>query len=119
VHVRISVAIVIPEIGFDEDPISPVMRDDTVTKKNPKTTIRTAARKLPWVGIFGATARKIASASDPPRTIDAGRSRSVRVLTAPAPPPKPFTLSRNDETIVGMVRASVMRPAASTAPAPV
>jgi hypothetical protein len=28
-------------------------------------------------------------------------------------------LSRNDETIVGIVRASVMRPAARTAPAPV
>ena len=35
-------AIVMPEIGFDELPISPVMRDDTVTKKKPKSTTRTA-----------------------------------------------------------------------------
>src|SRR6266446_2479222 len=30
-HVRSSVATVIPEIGFDEEPTSPVNRDDTVT----------------------------------------------------------------------------------------
>ena len=42
-------AIVIPEIGFDEVPIRPVMRDDTVTKRNPKTITRIAARKLPWI----------------------------------------------------------------------
>ena len=47
-------------------------------------------------------------------------SRSVRLCTAaPLPPPKSFTLSRNDEMIVGMVRASVINPAASTAPGPV
>src|SRR6266849_2602016 len=106
-------------MGFEEEPISPVMRDDTVTKKNPKITIRTAARKLPCVGILGATARKIARANDPPRTTVAGRSRSVRVLTTAEPPPKSLTLSRKDDTIVGIVRASVMRPEASTAPAPV
>ena len=39
-HVMISVAMVMPEIGFDEEPISPVMRDDTVAKKKPKSTIR-------------------------------------------------------------------------------
>ena len=31
------VAIVIPEIGFDEDPMSPVIRDDTVATKKPIT----------------------------------------------------------------------------------
>ena len=67
-QVTISVAIVIPEIGFDEVPIRPVMRDDTVTKRKPKTMTRIAARKLPCIGIFGATARKIASSSDPPST---------------------------------------------------
>ena len=115
-----SVAIVMPEIGFDDDPISPVMRDDTVTKKKPNTSSRNAARKLPCVGILGATARKSASSSDPPRTTTIGMSRSVRILDACVwPLPKSFTLSRNDETIVGIVRASVMMPAASTAPAPV
>jgi hypothetical protein len=120
VHVRISVAIVMPEIGLDEDPISPVIRDDTVTKKNPNTTIRTAARKFPCVGILGAIARKTASASEPARTKIIGRSRSVRTVDALVDPAlKSFTLSRNDDTIVGMVRASVISPEASTAPAPV
>src|SRR4029453_12558972 len=40
VQVRISVAIVIPEIGFDELPISPVMGDETATKKKPKMPMR-------------------------------------------------------------------------------
>ena len=78
---------------------------------------RIAARKLPWVGMRGATARKSASTSEPPSTIVSGMSRSVRTRPV-APDPKSFTLSRNDATIVGIVRASVMRPAASTAPAP-
>ena len=78
VQVRIRVAIVMPEIGFDEDPISPVIRDETVTKKKPKITIRIEARKFPCVGIFGAIARKTASASEPIRTTRIGISRSVR-----------------------------------------
>jgi hypothetical protein len=47
-------------------------------------------------------------------------SRSVRAL----PPPEPAVadssrkLPRADDTIVGMVRTSVMMPAARTAPAP-
>ena len=66
-----------------------------------------------------STARKMASSSDPPSTTIIGMSRSVRSCVAAAPPaPKPFRPSRADETIVGSVRASVMRPAASTAPAP-
>src|SRR4051812_10159359 len=119
-QVRIRVAIVIPEIGFDDEPMRPTIREETVTKKKPNTTTRSEARTFPWVGICGATARKIAKRTVPPRTTVSGRSCSVR-----ARPPawvfaeKSFTLSRNDEMIVGMVRASVIRPAASTAPAPV
>src|SRR4029450_8288271 len=74
VHVRISVAIVMPEIGFDELPISPVMRDDTLTKKKPKGIVRMAASGLPNVGRRGTATRKMASASEPPRTIVSGRS---------------------------------------------
>ena len=44
------------------------MREDTVTKKKPKSTIRMAARKLYWSGIRGASARKSASSSEPTRT---------------------------------------------------
>src|SRR5580704_3468512 len=32
-------ATVIPEIGLDDDPISPVKRDETVTNRNPRSTI--------------------------------------------------------------------------------
>src|SRR5438270_10239853 len=38
-QVSSRVATVIPEIGFDEEPTSPVSRDETVTKRNPKATI--------------------------------------------------------------------------------
>ena len=43
-QVRSSVATVMPEMGFDEEPISPVRRDETVTNKKPKAMIRTAPR---------------------------------------------------------------------------
>ena len=116
----ISVAIVIPEIGFDELPMRPVIRDDTVTKKNPKTTISTAATKFHCIGMPGVTARNSARSSEPTRTTVSGMSRSVRSRpAAPVVAPNSFTLSRNDDTIVGSVRASVIRPAARTAPAPV
>src|SRR4051794_38318829 len=114
-QVRMRVAIVIPEIGLEEEPINPTIREETVTKKNPNTTTSSEASTLPWVGIRGATARKMASSTVPPRTIDSGMSCSVR-----ARPPasvlaeKSFTLSRNEDTMVGMVRARVIRPAAST-----
>ena len=61
VQVRISVAIVMPEIGFDELPMRPVMRDETVAKKKPNSTMRMAASTLPCVGGPGAMTRKIAS----------------------------------------------------------
>ena len=41
------VAIVMPEIGLDDEPIRPVMRDETVAKKKPKMRISTAAITLP------------------------------------------------------------------------
>src|SRR6478672_8365877 len=43
-HVSSSVATVMPEIGFDDDPISPVSRDDTVTNKNPNKITSTAPK---------------------------------------------------------------------------
>src|SRR5436853_16528 len=43
-HVNKRVATVIPEIGFDDEPTSPVSRDETVTNKNPKMTIRRAPK---------------------------------------------------------------------------
>ena len=40
------VATVIPEIGFDELPTSPVRRELTVTKRNPSTRMRNEPRRL-------------------------------------------------------------------------
>src|SRR5437899_50435 len=37
-HVKSSVAIVMPEIGFDDEPMTPVIRELTVTKRNPNNT---------------------------------------------------------------------------------
>src|SRR6188768_203594 len=116
VHVRMRVAIVMPETGFDEDPMSPTIRDETVTKKKPKTITRTETRKLPCVGSPGATARKSARTSVPTRTTVIGTSRSVRKRPAAVCfDDRSFRLSRNDEMMVGIVRASVIRPAARTA----
>ena len=79
-------AIVMPETGFDDEPIRPTMRDDTVTKKKPKMMTSTEARKLPWVGMPGATARKMASSSVPTSTTVIGMSRSVRTRARRAVP---------------------------------
>src|SRR5215204_1333608 len=43
-HVNNRVATVIPEIGFEDEPTSPVNLDETVTNKNPRTMIRRAPR---------------------------------------------------------------------------
>src|SRR5678809_1343752 len=45
-QVNSSVATVIPEIGFDDEPISPVRRDDTVTNRNPKATMSSAPSRF-------------------------------------------------------------------------
>src|ERR1043165_9507012 len=41
-QVSSSVATVMPEIGFDEEPTSPVRREETVTNRKPKATMRSA-----------------------------------------------------------------------------
>src|SRR5688572_33328264 len=43
-QVNNSVATVMPEIGFDDDPTSPVSRDETVTNRNPRMIISNAPR---------------------------------------------------------------------------
>src|SRR5205814_9909784 len=40
------VATVMPDIGFDEEPTSPVRRDETVTNRKPKAMMRTAPSRL-------------------------------------------------------------------------
>ena len=82
----ISVAIVMPEIGFDDEPMRPVMRDDTVAKKKPKMMMRTATRKLPCVGRPGVDREEDAPAAASRRCTNViGMSRSVRSCAPPAP----------------------------------
>ncbi len=45
-QVAMRVAMAMPEIGFDEVPIRPVMREETVTNRKPKTITRMAAKTL-------------------------------------------------------------------------
>ncbi len=99
-HVNSSVATVIPEIGFDDEPISPVSREDTVTNRNPKITISAAAnnpcqlKPSPRLGIaVMARTRAMLPAS----VTQMGKSRSVRLTTGlPSPSRGPAAVrSRN------------------------
>src|SRR5215468_7309989 len=71
-----------PEIGFDDVPIMPTMRELTVTKKKPKTTTNSPISSLPRIppplGSWGRTATMRTSASEPRITYVIGMSRSVR-----------------------------------------
>src|SRR6185437_6814026 len=131
-HVAISVAIAMPLIGFDEFPISPQIRDDTVTNKNPNTTTKTAAIRFdstpvfaPGIGRHVSRAHIITiTASDPSTTIFIEKSRSMRLTAVSSALTarlfrKSFNPSRSAATIVGSVLTSVITPAAATAPAPI
>ena len=116
---RISVAIVMPEIGFDDEPMRPVMRDDTVEKKKPKTTISSGRQDVALqrhARREGQEQREQQRADehDAHRNLALGAQRGGRRRAAP----NPFRPSAAELTIVGIVRASVISPAASTAPAP-
>ena len=113
---------VMPLTGFEEVPMSPTMREDTVTKKNPKTTMRTASRTRPpnVPGRKGRKAMMSASARLPTSTMPMGRSRLVRAVdSVPAPPRRLATLPRKAAMMVGSVLRRVMNPPAATAPAPI
>src|ERR1035437_264161 len=97
--VAISVAIVIPEMGLAEEPIRPTIRELTVTKRKPKTTIsKEAARlasqptKAPGTGLNSRKQNiRITSTIEPPTTTLIGRSFSVRRgLTLAAEPGRIF-----------------------------
>ena len=118
VVVPMSAAMVMPEIGLALVPISPVIRDDTVTKKNPKTTISRAPSR--FTPICGSTVSSSASPSEPTIVTQIGRSRSVRsrVVAVPTLPLRSWKPERKALTIVGSARSSAMMPAEATAPAP-
>ena len=126
----ISVAIVIPLMGFEELPIKPLMRDATVTNKNPNTTTNSAASKsanplviAPGIGLNFSSAHIIATiTAEPISTTRMDISRSVR-LTAAAVAACFARISLipavSAEKIVGIVLIRVIRPEAATAPAPI
>src|SRR3954469_20919302 len=95
-----SVAMVMPLTGFEEVPMSPTMRDDTVTKKKPKTMMRTARRtrppKVPGGGGEEERRRESrhrgARPRDTPRGGGAGWFRAAD--SAVAPPRRLATLPR-------------------------
>ncbi len=80
--VAISVAMVMPETGLAELPISPTIRDETVTNRNPKTMTSTEAARFARTPTCapgtGLKVRKknimTISKTDPPITTLPGRS---------------------------------------------
>src|SRR3982751_6106100 len=78
-QVRSNVAIVMPEIGLEDDPSSPVIRELTVTNRNPKSTIIAppAIRPAMLGGINCEEAIPATRAKQPITTTERGRSRSV------------------------------------------
>ena len=113
---------VMPDTGFELVPMMPTMRDDTVTKKKPNTTMRMPSRMRPpkVPGRNGSRARMAIKATMPPMTTPMGMSWLVReVEAAPAPPRRLAMLPLNAATMVGIVFSRVMKPPAATAPAPI
>src|SRR5437763_8897178 len=73
-EVAIRVAMAMPEMGFDDVPINPVMRDETVTKRKPKMTTKIAAARLAKTPVYApGTGLKVSIAH-------------MKVRTATAPP---------------------------------
>src|SRR5580698_4709278 len=96
-HVSASVATVIPEMGFDDEPISPVSREETVTNKNPKINTRPApstplitAPETPAAlsSCTKNTAKSANKPAEPSKTTRGDRSRSVREIRLTAEPPR-------------------------------
>ena len=113
-----SVATVMPEIGFDELPTSPVSRELTVTKRNPSTSSSTAPSTL--ILNEGTSVQTITIRSDPAPTSQSGRSRSVRFgPDRPAAPLSDFIPRIAPPTMVGKDLKRLMIPPAATAPAPI
>ncbi len=123
-----SVAMVIPEVGFDVTPTSPTMRLDTVTKKKAKIATSSAPSTRTENDSMnpktcGATARNRTTVSTPIPTKLSGRSSSVRLIAAPTVVASrrarsPRSPSLNEVMIIGVERSSVVIPAVATAPAP-
>src|SRR5208337_3033858 len=108
-QVNNNVATVMPEIGLEDDPISPVNREETVTNKNPNTTINTAPNQ--FILMDGAAQIAATRARQPKATNFIDKSRSVR--SAPeracaAAAPKSAKPVRMPRQISGMERIKLM-----------
>src|SRR5712671_322580 len=112
-EVMSSVATVIPEMGFDELPTSPVRRELTVTKRNPSTRMLILSE--------GTSAQATTRTREPAPTTQSGMSRSVRGICTrlpPTPPERLFMPRIAPPTMVGSDLKREMMPPAATAPAP-
>ena len=109
------VAIAIPETGLLELPTSPTIREDTVAKKKPNTTMRSAPGSV--TGITGITHMRMTTTRIPPNTTAMGRSS----FCSPSFSRFPYirTASPNVLIIRGNVFKRLMIPPAATAPAPI
>src|SRR3989442_14904242 len=117
-EVMSSVATVMPEMGFDELPTSPVRRELTVTKRNPSTRISSAPSTLSLNE--GTSAQTITIKSEPIATTGRGMSRSVRSVPAGPVAPLSERMPRiAPPTMVGRALKREMMPPAATAPAPI
>ena len=127
-HVSSSVATVMPEIGFDEEPISPVSREETVTNRKPNITMHTAPNE-PVEAESQAQGRRSRQGDDQAqaaenRRTSQGRSRSRarharalllagrRMRRSPKAP-------CNERMINGSAWNMLMMPPVATAPAPI
>src|SRR5258706_4689586 len=123
-----NVTSVIAEVGFEETPIKPTMRDDTTTKQTPKMATPSAATSRGPKAMLpasspGTATRVTTTASGTTTTIHDGTSRSVRGVLSPsfmATPPRrrPRMTAANELAIVGRDLITATMPAAATAPAP-
>ena len=110
------VAIAIPETGLLELPIRPTIREETVAKKKPNTTISTAPRIL--TGIAGTSQIITIIATIPISTALMGRSCAVLASLVFLLPFMLFMESRKVVTIKGMDLIREMIPPVAMAPAP-
>jgi hypothetical protein len=123
-----SVTSAIPDVGLEETPMSPTMREDTTTNVRPKTATPIAATARWMTLISPASSPGTATSITTTRagnasTTQPGRSRSVRdasgpAVTASGEAPRPRSTATSEAYIVGSARVTVTIPAAATAPAP-
>src|SRR3954452_5277621 len=123
-----SVTSVIAEVGFEETPIRPTMRDETTTKQTPKIATPSAATRRGPKAMLpasnpGTPTSVMTTASGTAITIHDGTSRSVRGAVSPSAIETPLRrrprmTAANELAIVGSALITATIPAAATAPAP-